>query len=106
MTIDIDKDDVFGVHRIRAIGILWMYGYRNITLRISPSGKHHHIIAWHRTGHTIEKHLEIRDQAGDDKARIYFDEKKNRTINILFSEKKVIIFSKKNRNKIRKVMNQ
>ena len=90
ITIDIDNKNAINI--CRAYAVLFVYGYRNISIKTSPSGRGYHLIGWHEKGHYLKDHLEIRKNAGADGARVYMDRMTGRTINILFDEKRTIIF--------------
>ena len=70
--------------------IFYLYGFRNIEVRVSPSGKGRHVIGWHKgRGYSREKILKIRKLSFDDKIRVYLDgsDKGKRQVNVLFNKK-------------------
>jgi len=87
ITVDIDILDEYEV--ANALKVLKENGFdKKITLRLSPSGKGYHIIAWSDKGVPLRELLKIREQAGDDPARIWFDSMTHREINVLFDNKR------------------
>lgn len=88
ITIDIDILDEYEV--ANALKILDKYGFnKNINVKLSPSGKGYHIVAWSDKGVPLRKLLKIRKKAGDDPARIWFDSLPGREINVLFDRPKI-----------------
>lgn len=83
ITVDIDILDEYEI--ATALKILYKYGFnKNVEVKLSPSGKGYHIIAWRDKGISLKKLLKIRSEAGDDPARIWFDSLAGREINVLF----------------------
>lgn len=88
ITCDIDRlDETLLAH---AIKVFEKYGFNeNIEIRISSGGKGFHVIAWNKNGVNLKKLLKIREEAGDDTARIKLDGITGREINVLFTAKKI-----------------
>lgn len=94
ITIDIDPPAV-KTKTSKALILLKRYGFnKDIEVRISPSGKGRHVVAWSETGLPIHELMMLRRICGDDPVRIYLDTKSFRhnirQRQVLFSTKKVI----------------
>jgi len=86
ITVDLDVLDESEL--ANSLKVLKKYGFnKEITIKISPSGKGFHIIAWNNKGVPFDKLLKIREEAGDDPIRIKFDSMPGREINVLFHKK-------------------
>lgn len=94
ITVDIDILDEYEV--ANALKVLKENGFnKKITVKLSPSGKGYHIIAWSDKGVPLRELLKIREEAGDDPARIWFDSMACREINVLFDNKNYRIITMK-----------
>lgn len=72
-----------------SLRILKRYGFKNIDIKRSPSGRGYHLEGWHNSdGYTIRDLLLIRALAFDDKFRCYLDAKTGRMRQVLFDHKK------------------
>jgi len=86
ITIDLDTRDIDAI--INCLQTLKKYGFtKNLEIKLSPSGKGYHIIAWTAKGVSLEKLVKIRREAGDDPIRCDLDLMGDRAIQVLFTNK-------------------
>lgn len=60
----------------------------HVTIKQSASKKGYHLTGWHKIGWTSDKLLQLRENLGDDKARIYLDRTHDKHIQVLFDTKR------------------
>ena len=103
--ITADLDDRNLDNLIRCLKTFRRYGYtKDVTVRLSSSGRGFHIIAFHKgEGYYLDKLLKIRKKAGDDSTRCLLDGRllsghSRRAVQVLFykKEKKEIKNGRKN----------
>lgn len=88
ITIDIDSRSFFLL--LRGIFFLWIYGFKNIEIRESPSKRGIHLIGWSNKNYSQKKMYKVRRLAGDDKNRIFLDRScKKKIKQVLFKKKEV-----------------
>lgn len=87
ITVDLDTKDFSSI--LNCLKVLYKYGFTEIEIKESPSGNGLHITGWMEgDGYCLDELLRIREEAGDDKCRIFIDGLGNRLIQVLFTNKK------------------